>query len=114
MVLRQILVHCVALEYCGNKKGNDFVTMGKKFEYKNTKISSDVCYDLSLWWHLPNLDIAFKQMKIVKIPKNNLACCFWFSPHILTKVQMCCTLLFTSVYSYVQVWSLVYYLLWII
>ena len=31
MLLRQNLLHNIALEYCGNKKGNDFVTMGKRF-----------------------------------------------------------------------------------
>jgi hypothetical protein len=54
MVLRQIQVHRIALEYRGNKKGNDFVTVGKFFEYKFSKMLSDVCCDLSLWWHLPN------------------------------------------------------------
>jgi len=54
MLLSQNLHHRTALEYCGKKKGNDFVTVGKKFEYKNSIFSSDVCYDLSLWWHLPN------------------------------------------------------------
>ena len=68
MVLRQILVHQIALEYCGNKKGSDFVTVGKK----NWIFSSDVCYDLSLWWHLPNWDISFNQIKMVEIPKKIL------------------------------------------
>jgi hypothetical protein len=54
MVLRQILVHRIALEYRGNKKGNDFVTVGKKFEYKFSKMLFDVFGDLSLLWHLPN------------------------------------------------------------
>jgi hypothetical protein len=54
MLLRQNLLQNIALEYRGNKKGNDFVTVGKIFEYKNSIFSSDVCYDLSLWWHLPN------------------------------------------------------------
>jgi len=54
MVLRQIVAHCVALEYCGNKKGNDLVTMGKIFEYKFSKMLFNVFGDLSLLWHLPN------------------------------------------------------------
>jgi len=70
MLLRQNLLHKIALEYRGNKKGNDFITVGKKFEYKNSILLSNVCYNLSLWWHLPNWDIAFKQIKIVKIPKE--------------------------------------------
>jgi len=70
MLLRQNLVHNIALEYCGNKKGNDFVTMGKKFQYKISKLFSDVCFNLLLLWQLPNLDIAFKQIKIVKMPKK--------------------------------------------
>ena len=39
------ILHRAALEYCGKKKGNDFVTVGKKFEYKNFKMLSDVCFD---------------------------------------------------------------------
>jgi hypothetical protein len=54
MVLSQFLLHRAALEYRGNKKGNDFVTVGNFFEYKFSKILSDVCFDLSLSWHLPN------------------------------------------------------------
>jgi len=54
MLLSQNLHHRTALEYRGKKKGNDFVTVGKNFEYKNSIFCSDVCYDLSLWWHLPN------------------------------------------------------------
>jgi 23S rRNA U2552 (ribose-2'-O)-methylase RlmE/FtsJ len=34
-VLRQILLHNRALEYCGKNFVNDFVTVGKIFEYKN-------------------------------------------------------------------------------
>jgi hypothetical protein len=26
----------------------------QKFEYKFSKMLSGVCFDLSLWWHLPN------------------------------------------------------------
>jgi hypothetical protein len=77
MVLRQNLIHHTALEYCGKEKGYDFVTVGKNFQYKISKLFSDVCFDLSLLWQLPNLDIAFKQIKIVKMPKNNLVCCFF-------------------------------------
>jgi hypothetical protein len=54
MLLRQNLLHNIALEYRGNKKGNDFVTMGKNFEYKFSKMLLDVCFDLSSWWHWPN------------------------------------------------------------
>ena len=74
----------------------------KIFEYKNSIFSSDVCYDLSLWWHLPNLDIAFKQIKIVKITKNILTCCFVFLPHILTRYKYFvhfCLHLFTIMYK---------------
>ena len=53
MVLSQFLLHRAALEYHGNKKGNDFVTVGKFFEYKFSKMLSDVCFHLSLSWHLP-------------------------------------------------------------
>ena len=60
----------------GTKKVMILLLWEKNFEYKNPIFFSDVCYDLSLWWHLPNLDIAFKQIKTVKITKNNLACCF--------------------------------------
>ena len=67
MVLSLFLLHRAALEYRGNKKGNDFVTVGKFFEYKFSKMLSDVCFDLSLSWHLPNWNIAFKIIKIVKI-----------------------------------------------
>src|SRR6202042_717910 len=66
MVLRLFLHHHIALEYRGNKKGYDFVTVGKIFEYKFSKLLSDVCFDLSLLWHLPNWDIAFEIIKIVK------------------------------------------------
>ena len=37
---------------------------------------SDVCFDLLLWWHLPNWDIAFKIVKIVKLPKKCLLTVF--------------------------------------
>jgi hypothetical protein len=47
MLLRQNLLHNIALEYRGNKKGNDFVTVGKTFEYKFSKMLFDVCCDLS-------------------------------------------------------------------
>jgi len=53
-VLSQFLLHRAALEYCGKKKGNDFVTVGKKFEYKFSTLLLDICFDLSLSWHLPN------------------------------------------------------------
>jgi hypothetical protein len=60
----------------------------KKFEYKISKMLLDVCFDLSLWWHLPNQDIAFKQIKIVKILKRN--CSLFCVPKIYTlKVQIC-------------------------
>ena len=36
------------------KKGNDFVTVGKFFEYKFSKMLPDVWFDLSLLWQLPN------------------------------------------------------------
>jgi hypothetical protein len=71
----------------GTKKIMILLLWEKNFEYKKSILLSDVCYDLSLWWHLPNWDIAFKQIKIVKIPKNNLACCFFFLPHILTRYK---------------------------
>jgi hypothetical protein len=48
MLLRENLLHKIALEYCGNKNDNDFVTMGKKFEYTFSKMLLDVCSDLSL------------------------------------------------------------------
>jgi hypothetical protein len=54
MLLRQNLHHKIALEYHGNNFVNDFVTVGKFFEYKFSKMLSGVCFDLSLWWHLPN------------------------------------------------------------
>ena len=44
MLLRQNLLHKIALEYCRNIFQYKFVTVGKKIEYK-----SDVCFDLSLW-----------------------------------------------------------------
>ena len=60
----------------------------KKFEYKISKMLLDVCFDLSLWWHLPNQDIAFKQIKIVKILKKN--CSLFYVPKIYTlMVQIC-------------------------
>jgi hypothetical protein len=83
MLLSQNLDHHAALKYCGKKK----------FEYTNSIFFSDVCYDLSLWWHLPNLDIAFKQIKIVKITKNNIACSYHiYSPGtnvLYTPVYIC-------------------------
>jgi hypothetical protein len=72
MLLRQNLHHNTALEYCGKVFQYKFVTVGKNFEYKISKMLLDVCYDLSLWWHLPNWDIAFKQIKIVKKLKTKL------------------------------------------
>jgi hypothetical protein len=60
----------------GRKKVMILLLWEKNFEYKNSIFSSDVCYDLSLWWHLPNWDIAFKQFKIVKIPKKILLSVF--------------------------------------
>jgi len=54
MVLRQNLLHKIALEYRGNKIEYKFVTVGKKIEYKFTKMLFNVCFDFSLWWHLPN------------------------------------------------------------
>jgi hypothetical protein len=36
-----------AFEYHGNKFVNDF-------EYTFSKMVSDICFDLLLWWHLPN------------------------------------------------------------
>jgi hypothetical protein len=88
--------------------------VGKKFWIQKFNIFlSDVCYDLSLWWHLSNLVIAFKQIKTVKITKNNLVCCFFFVLTTYThQVQMCCMLLFTSVYNHVQLWSFIHCLLW--
>ena len=79
MLLRQNLLHKIALEYRGNNFEYKFVTVGKKFVYKFSKMLSDVCFDLSLWWHLPNQDIAFKQIKIVKILKKKLliVLCSW-------------------------------------
>jgi hypothetical protein len=53
-LLRQNLQHNAALEYHGNNFEYKFVTVGKEFEYKFSKILSDVCFDLSLCWHLPN------------------------------------------------------------
>jgi len=74
--LCHFLHHNRALEYCGNKKDNDFVTMGKK-TYKISKLLSYVCFDLSLLWHLPNRDIASKIVKIVKFPKINCFAVFF-------------------------------------
>ena len=85
MLLSQNLDHRAALEYRGKKKGNDFVTVGKKFEYKISKMLLDVCFDLSLWWHLPNWDIAFKQIKTIQILKKKIACCFVFLKYILSR-----------------------------
>jgi hypothetical protein len=103
MVLRQNLIHHTALEYRGKKKAMILLLWEKKFQYKNSKLFSDVCFDLLLLWQLPNLDIAFKQIKIVKMPKNNLTCCFFVHTTYTHKVQMCWALLFTFVYNHVQV-----------
>ena len=54
MLLWQNLDHKIALEYCGEFFQYKFVTLGKNFEYKISKMLLDVCFDLSLWWHLPN------------------------------------------------------------
>jgi hypothetical protein len=54
MLLRQNMLHKIAPEYCRNKIVNDFVPVRKEFEYKFSKLLSDVCFDLSLWWHWPN------------------------------------------------------------
>jgi hypothetical protein len=72
MLLRQNLRNNIALEYCGNNFEYKFGTVGNKIEYKISKMLSDVCFNLSLWWHLPSWDIASKQFKIVKIPNNCL------------------------------------------
>ena len=48
---------------------------------------------------------------MVKIPKNCLLIVFVLTIYTL-KVQICCVLSFTSVYDYVQPWSLIYCLLW--
>src|ERR1700729_1795239 len=105
MVLSQFLLHRAALEYRGNKKGNDFVTVGKFFEYKFSKMLSDVCFDLSLLWHLHNWDIAFEIIKKVKISLN-ISSLFFILIKIITTcdhmIQLCCTLICTSVYNYVQ------------
>ena len=68
MVLSLFLLHRAALEYRENFFDYDFVTVGKNFEYKFSKMLSDVCFDLSLLWHLPNQDIAFE---IIKQSKYN-------------------------------------------
>jgi hypothetical protein len=99
MVLKQNLIHHAALEYHGKKKGNDFVTVGKNFQYKISKLFSDVCFDLLLW-QLPNLDIAFKQIKIVKMPKNYLACCFFCLYHIYSQgTNVLCTVVYICLQS---------------
>ena len=54
MLLRQNLLHKIALEYRGNIFQYKFVTVGKIFESKISKMLLDVCFDLSLWWQLPN------------------------------------------------------------
>ena len=60
----------------------------KNFECKFSKMLLDVRFDLSLWWHLPNYDIAFKQIKIVK--KLKKICSLFCVPKIDTlKVQIC-------------------------
>jgi len=68
------------------------------FEYKNSILLSDVCYDLSLLWQLPNWDIAFKQIKIVKIPKKILLAVFC-SYHIYSQGT---NVLYTPVYICLQ------------
>ena len=78
---------------------------------------SDVCFDLLLLWHLPNWDIAFEIIKKVKISLN-ISSLFFMLIKIITTcdhmIQLCCTLICTSVYNYVQLQSLVYCLLWLI
>ena len=58
MLLRQNLYHKAALEYHGKVFQYKFVTVGKIFEYKISKMLLDVCFDLSLWWNLPNQDLV--------------------------------------------------------
>ena len=72
---------------------------------------SNVCFDLSLSWQLPNYDIAFENSQNITkyfftLIKNITTCA-----HM---IQLCCTLLCTSVYNYVQLQSLIYCLLWLI
>jgi hypothetical protein len=46
MLLSQNLHHHAAFKYRGKKKVMILLLWEKKFEYKNSKCSSDVCYDL--------------------------------------------------------------------
>ena len=74
---------------------------------KFLKMLSDVCFDLSLWWHLPNWVIAFKMVKIVKLPKKMLAHSILFLQHILTRykcVVHSCLHLFTIMYKHCILW----------
>ena len=48
MLLKHFLLHNATLDYHGNFFVNDFVTVGIIFEYKFSKMLSDVCFNLSL------------------------------------------------------------------
>src|ERR1700733_11878074 len=54
-----------------------------------------------------------KKVKIVKMPKTASSLFFYLIIYAL-EVQMCYALLFTSVYNHVELWSLIYCLLWVI